>query len=116
MKRVLFICSQNLLRSPTAEQVFANYPGIECTSAGLAKDTHNPVTDDLVEWADLIFVMEKVHRRKLTEKFRKRLKTQRVICLDIPDDYDFMDPALIEVLNKKVPPFLARPRGKRPKA
>ena len=82
MKRVLFVCSQNLLRSPTAEQVFANYPGIECTSAGLAKDTHNPVTDDLVEWADLIFVMEKVHRRKLAAIFGKHLKNQRVICLD----------------------------------
>ena len=112
MKRVLFVCSQNLLRSPTAEQVFANYPGIECTSAGLAKDTHNPVTEDLIEWADLIFVMEKRHRRRLADKFAKRLKTQRVICLDIPDDYDFMDPALIELLNKKVRPFLPRPRAK----
>jgi predicted protein tyrosine phosphatase len=107
-KHVLFVCSQNLLRSPTAEQVFASYPGIECTSAGLARDTHNPVTDDLVEWADLIFVMEKRHRRRLADKFGKRLKTQRVICLDIPDDYEFMDPALIELLNKKVRPFLPR--------
>jgi predicted protein tyrosine phosphatase len=108
VKRVLFVCSQNLLRSPTAEQVFARYPGIECTSAGLAKDTHNPVTGDLVEWADLIFVMEKVHRRKLAAKFKGRLKAQRVICLDIPDDYEFMDPALIELLEKKVRPFLPR--------
>lgn len=114
MKRVLFVCSQNLLRSPTAEQVFANYPGIECTSAGLAKDTHNPVTNELVEWADLIFVMEKVHRHKLSAKFGKLLKKQRVVCLDIPDDYEFMDPALVELLNEKVPPFL--PRAKRTKA
>lgn len=104
--RVLFVCSQNLLRSPTAERVFAKHPGIECTSAGLAKDTHNPVTDELVDWADLIFVMEKVHRRKLAAKFGKRLKTQRVICLDIPDDYEFMDPELIKLLSKKVRPFL----------
>jgi predicted protein tyrosine phosphatase len=111
VKRVLFVCSQNLLRSPTAEQVFANYPGIECTSAGLAKDTHNPVTNDLVEWADLIFVMEKVHRRKLAAKFGKLLKKQRVICLDIRDDYEFMEPALVELLNEKVRPFLPRPKG-----
>jgi predicted protein tyrosine phosphatase len=108
LKRVLFVCSQNLLRSPTAEQVFANYPGIECTSAGLARDTHNPVTNELVEWAELIFVMEKVHLRKLRNRFGKHIKKQRVICLDIPDDYDFMDPALIEVLNEKVPPLLPR--------
>jgi predicted protein tyrosine phosphatase len=111
VKRVLFVCSRNRLRSPTAEQVFANYPGIECTSAGIAKDAHEPVTDELVEWADLIFVMEKVHRRKLSATFGKLLKKQRVICLDIPDNYDFMDPALVELLNEKVRPFLPRPDG-----
>ncbi len=70
MKRVLFICSQNRLRSPTAEQVFADWPGIETSSAGLNHDAENPLTPDLLRWADIVFVMEQAHRRKLSSRFR----------------------------------------------
>lgn len=106
MKNVLFICSQNRLRSPTAEQIFADNAGIECSSAGLNHDAENPVTPELVEWADLIFVMEKTHRKKLSTKFKKQLSKAKVICLDIPDDYEFMDPILIRLLQTKVTRFL----------
>lgn len=106
MTRVLFICSMNRLRSPTAEQVFADHLGLECDSAGLNNDAANPVTDELVEWAELIFVMEKSHRTKLGKRFRKSLGSRRVVCLDIPDDYEFMDPALVELLKRKVTPHL----------
>jgi predicted protein tyrosine phosphatase len=106
MTRVLFVCSMNRLRSPTAEQVFAGHPGLECDSAGLNNDAHNPLTGELVEWAELIFVMEKVHRTKLSKRFRKHLGSRRVVCLDIPDDYDFMDPTLVEILQRRVPPHL----------
>lgn len=102
MKNVLFICSQNRLRSPTAEQIFSSHPNIECSSAGLNHDAENPVTPELVEWAEIIFVMEKAHRNKLTSKFKKYLSNKRVICLDIPDDYEFMDPVLIALLEAKV--------------
>lgn len=108
MKNVLFICSQNRLRSPTAEQVFAEYPGIEVASAGLNHDADNPVTPELLAWADLIFVMEKTHRNKLSAKFGPQLKQQRIVCLDIPDNYDFMDPALVNLLQARVPQFLPR--------
>jgi predicted protein tyrosine phosphatase len=106
--RVLFICSQNRLRSPTAEQVFASWNSIEVASAGLSSSAANPVTSELVLWAQLIFVMEKAHRNKLNRKFRAHLKGKRVICLDIPDQYDFMDPALVALLNMKVPRHLPR--------
>ncbi len=86
MKRILFICSQNKLRSPTAEQVFSAHPGIECSSAGLNNDAENPLTSELVEWAEMIFVMEKAHRKKLSSKFKKHLGNKRVICLEIPDN------------------------------
>ncbi len=102
MTNVLFICSQNRLRSPTAEQVFSSRPNIECSSAGLNHDAENPVTPELVEWAEIIFVMEKAHRNKLTSKFKKFLHNKRVICLDIPDDYEFMDPVLVSLLKAKV--------------
>lgn len=106
MKKILFICSQNRLRSPTAEQVFADYPGIECASGGLKHDADNPLTPELVEWADLIFVMEKAQRSKLAAKFRRHLLNKRVVCLDIPDDYAYMDPALVRLLQAKVVPYL----------
>ena len=104
--RVLFICSQNRLRSPTAEQVFATWPGVEAASAGLNNDAENPVTPELLSWADTIFVMERAHRNKLSARFKPHLRDQRVICLDIPDDYDFMDESLVELLKVKVPPHL----------
>lgn len=106
MKCVLFVCARNRLRSPTAEQVFASYPGVEVASAGLAPDAEEPLTGELVEWADLVFVMDRSLRTKLTRRFRAHLKRARVICLDIPDDYAFMDPALVALLEKKVTPFL----------
>jgi predicted protein tyrosine phosphatase len=106
MKNVLFVCSQNRLRSPTAEHVFAEYPGIEVSSAGTNNGAENPLTNELVAWADIIFVMEKSHRNKLQKKHRAALQSVRVICLDIPDDYEFMDEALVRLLRAKVTRYL----------
>jgi predicted protein tyrosine phosphatase len=105
MKRALFICSQNRLRSPTAEQVFSTWPGVESSSAGLNHDAENRVTPELLEWADIIFVMEKAHRNKLSAQFKPYLKRARLVCLDIPDNYQFMEPALVELLLARVPKF-----------
>jgi len=105
VKRVLFVCSQNKLRSPTAEQVFAAWPGLEVDSAGTNHDAENPLTGELVEWADVIFVMERTHRSKLSKRFKRHLKA-RVICLNIPDDYDFMDPGLVVLLKARAGPHL----------
>jgi predicted protein tyrosine phosphatase len=106
MRRILFICSQNKLRSPTAEQVFANWPGVETSSAGLNHDAESPVTAELLDWAQLIFVMERAHRIKLSTRFKAHLDGKRVVCLEIPDDYTFMDPELIRVLHARVPRHL----------
>ena len=105
-RHVLFICSQNRLRSPTAEQVFADWPGIETSSAGLNQGADNPVTPELLEWADLIFVMERAHRTKLSAIFKPYLGNKHVICLEIPDNYEFMDPELVRLLKTKVPGHL----------
>lgn len=113
MKTILFICSQNRLRSPTAEQVFASYPGLEVVSAGTNNDAENPLSGELVAWADLIVVMEKQHRAKLQRKFRHALRGQRIVCLDIPDDYAFMDPDLVQLLKVRMARHLPPP-GKLP--
>lgn len=105
--RVLFVCTRNRLRSPTAERVFESHPGIEVASAGLNHDAENPVTPELVEWADLIFVMEPSQRRRLASRFRPYLKGKKVVCLEIPDRFEFMDPELVRILEAKVLPYLA---------
>lgn len=107
MTRLLFVCSRNRLRSPTAELVFAKRPGIETASAGLAPDAETPVDPDLLAWADIVFVMEKSHRKRLQDRFGKHLRDKRVVCLDIPDDYEFMDPQLVSLLEAKVERHLA---------
>ena len=106
MKRVLFVCSQNRLRSPTAEHVFADHPGIQCASAGTNQDAEVPITAELVEWADVILVMERRHQAKLRARFQRQLKGRRLVSLDIPDEYEFMDPGLVALLKARVPQFL----------
>jgi predicted protein tyrosine phosphatase len=105
-RNILFICSQNRLRSPTAEQVFASWPGIETASAGLNHGAQNPVTPELLEWAGLIFVMERAHRTKVSAKFKPFMRNKRVICLDIPDEFAYMAPELVRILLAKVSPHL----------
>jgi len=106
MLHVLFVCSQNRLRSPTAERVFASWPGIQVASAGLNHDAEDPLTPETVSWADLIFVMERPQRNKLSKKYRQQLKGKRLVCLDIPDEYGYMDPALVRLLKAVVPRYL----------
>jgi predicted protein tyrosine phosphatase len=99
MHRALFLCSRNRLRSPTAEQVFTSFPGVETDSAGLSPDADQVLSSDQVDWATIVFVMEAAHRR---------LKGKRVVCLDIRDEYGFMQPELVALLLAKVGPFLSR--------
>lgn len=108
-RHLLFVCGKNRLRSPTAEQIFANWPGVETASAGLNNDAESPVTPELVEWAHTIFVMERAQRTKLSSRFRPYLTNKRVICLNIPDEFEFMDPKLIQLFNAKVSRHLPSP-------
>ena len=84
-----------------------------CTGCGLVfceyrnadNDAEVPVTAELIEWADIIFVMEKTHRNKISKKFRRHLNDKRIVCLNIPDAFEFMDPTLVSLLKAKVPRF-----------
>lgn len=99
---LLFVCSENRLRSPTGEEVFSTYDGIDAIGCGTNKDAETPISGDLIEWSDIIFAMEKSHREKIKKKFSDLLKGKRLVCLDIPDEYERMDPMLIKLLENRV--------------
>jgi predicted protein tyrosine phosphatase len=106
MTKALFICSANMLRSPTAEQVFATWPGVETDSAGTRIGATVRVSAEHIEWADIVFVMEQYHRQQLAQDFGRELRGKKLVVLDIPDDYRYMDPALVEILIARVGPYL----------
>lgn len=106
MTKILFICSKNKLRSPTAEAIFGDADGWEVCSAGISTDAEVHVSLEDIEWADYIFVMEKSHKKKLFNKFGSSLNNKRVISLDIPDNYEYMDKILIKILKERVPRFV----------
>ncbi len=116
MKRVLFLCSRNRLRSPTAEAVFRGWPGLEISSAGLSPDAEEVITPEGLDGVDLIVVMERQHRSNLKRRFGHCLRDARIICLDIPDRYGFMDPALVALLKARTMPHLERLSASTPRA
>lgn len=106
MKKLLFVCSENRLRSATAEAIFSEYEGVEAIGAGTNKDAVTPVSGDLIEWADIILVMETIHRDKISAKFNKLLRGKMMVVLDIPDNYQRMQPELIHLLEAKVSKYI----------
>ncbi len=106
MQRILFVCARNRLRSPTAEAVFGRCQGLEVASAGTAPDAECHVSADLLEWANLIVAMERRQVKSLQSRFGELLKSKRIVCLGIPDRFDYMQPELVAALNAKVLPLL----------
>lgn len=105
-RRVLFLCSRHRLRSPTAEQVFGSWSHLEVDSAGLADDADVVLGTEQLDWAEIIVVMEASHRHRLQTRHRARLKGKRMVCLDIPDNYAYMQVELVALLLKKAGPLL----------
>ncbi|OYW18110.1 MAG: hypothetical protein B7Z55_11240 [Planctomycetales bacterium 12-60-4] len=104
------------LRSPTAERIFAEVPGVETSSAGVNPDADNPISGDQLEWADVVFVFDESQRRKLQRGFASSLRGKRVVNLAIADEYEFMDPELIHLLWQRVPRSVSVLSGVRPDA
>jgi predicted protein tyrosine phosphatase len=101
-QKILFVCSQNKWRSLTAEKIFENHEEYTVKSAGTEKGARIKITAGLIGWADIIMVMEKKHRSRIQEKFADLLTDKPLFVLNIPDDYQFMDEALIEILMARV--------------
>ncbi len=99
--KILFVCTINKMRSKTAEELYKEDPRFEVMSAGVDEDATVRVNRQLLEWADYIIVMEKMHRNRIRKMFPDIYKTKRIICLYIPDEFDFMDPELQGWIEEK---------------
>lgn len=105
-RNVLFVCTANRLRSPTAERLFALWPGLEVSSAGLDASAERVIDEAMVARADVIFCMERNHRDRLRKRFKTVLGGKQVIVLGIADEYERDQPELVALLREKVEPFL----------
>ncbi|MDZ7938852.1 MAG: phosphotyrosine protein phosphatase [Rhodoferax sp.] len=103
---VLFVCSRNQWRSPTAEQVWRKHPQVAARSAGTSPNARHKVSVEDIRWASVILVMEEKHKSRLTAEFTRLLENKPIHVLDIPDDYRYMAPELIEILEQSVPSLL----------
>lgn len=99
---LLFICSRNQWRSPTAERVWRNMSGMKVRSAGTSPKAKRTVSATDLQWADQIFVMENRHKKQLLQQFQVEMQFCSIHVLDIPDDYGFMDPILVELVESGV--------------
>lgn len=112
--RVLFLCRHNRMRSPTAERIFSKRTDLDVRSAGTAGDALARVNTNMLEWADLIFIMDDLQRRSLVRQFAGHPSLEQLICLDIPDDFRFMQPELVELLHARTAPHLPPAPGTGP--
>lgn len=105
MKNLLFICSRNQWRSPTAETVWRKR-GYPVRSAGTSPRARRTVNAQDIQWADIIFVMEKKHKQRLTAQFSRLLQYKPLHVLDIPDEYRYMDEELVMTLEQSITSLL----------
>ena len=103
---VLFVCSMNQWRSPTAERVFTDKSLVNVRSRGTSRSARRTVMAADLKWADVVFVMEEKHHQRLNSEYPREMRYKEVHVLDIPDDYQFMDPDLVEELRQTVGPIL----------
>jgi predicted protein tyrosine phosphatase len=109
--KALFICSRNRWRSPTAEQIWRDSESVEVRARGVSPKSQRVLTEEDVRWADVILVMERRHRSHVVDRYRDIVDRACVHVLDIPDEYQFMDPELIEELRSRAGWILARLSG-----
>src|ERR1035437_4240778 len=103
---VLFVCSQNCMRSLTAALLYFFTPGIITRSAGVDYDLKK---EDL-DWADHVIVMEKTYRNKIHSQWPDIYAKKKITCLYIRDIYSFCQPELITILKNKTSKWLGLPQ------
>lgn len=106
-RNILFVCSKNQWRSPTAEAIYRSDDRVSVRSRGTAKAAVQTIRSSDIDWADAIFVMEDKHRGRILADFPGETKFKPVHVLDIPDDYQFMDAELVELIKSAAEPIIA---------
>jgi predicted protein tyrosine phosphatase len=104
--KVLFVCAMNKQRSATAEQIYRNDARLEVRSAGVRSEAKRRVSENDLRWADIVYVMEREHKLWITTRFEE-VPLPTIDVLDIPDDFEYMDPELQEMLKLMLDPDLA---------
>ena len=104
---LLFVCSRNQWRSPTAEEIYKNQQGLSVRSAGTEPSARIKLNSKTISWADIIFVMEKKHKERIVQNFKHEIENRPIVILDILDEYEFMDPELVEDIRTKVDNYLS---------
>jgi predicted protein tyrosine phosphatase len=105
-KNILFVCTKNQIRSLTADHIFKNTPGFSVRSAGTASDAQRKINSRDIQWAEIIFVMEKKHQEIVEHKFADQLQSKQLICLNIPDEYGYMEPELVQILKDSIEGYI----------
>jgi predicted protein tyrosine phosphatase len=105
-EQLLFVCSRNQWRSPTAANLFANSDRYVAKSAGTSDRARIKITPGLINWADRIFVMEKRHAAILKQNYPDLIADKAIVVLQISDDYQYMDPELIDILESRLAEYL----------
>jgi predicted protein tyrosine phosphatase len=105
-KQLLFICSRNQWRSPTAEALFKNSDIYTAKSAGTSDKARVKITPGLINWADCIFAMEKRHAAIIQRNYADLIADTQLVVLHISDDYQYMDPELIDILESRLAEYL----------
>jgi len=103
---ILFVCSRNKWRSATAETIYQNHTFHQVKSAGTSASARIKLNAKLIDWADMIFVMEKKHKQIMHERFSNALNGKEIIVLAIPDEYQYMDEELIAEIETKAGCYL----------
>ena len=98
---LLFVCNVNRMRSATAHQIYKNDERFEVKSAGTDQTAQVQLSENLLEWADSIVVMEKRHRNWIRKRFPHIYETKKIVCLYIPDEYEYMQRALIDLIKSR---------------
>jgi predicted protein tyrosine phosphatase len=106
VKRVLFVCSGNIDRSPTAEGLLRGKEGFEVKSAGTWVGARTAVSKELINWADMIFVMEEHHKQALKQIDQRA--DMKIIVLDVDDCYLKGDPELTRILKERLSKYLGK--------
>lgn len=98
---LLVVCGRNKKRSRTAEHIFKNDDRFSIRSVGLSPNSERKITEQDLNWADLVLVMEAEHRARISGTYR-HLQLPKIEVLNIEDEFEFMDEELVRLLTDRI--------------